>query len=87
MTKRDYRRGRRLAPLGEDGVVAMRRIVNDHAAAKVNEVFVDAFSASAFVQVYDKLNAANQAKLRGQCVGRAIDLVWGLVGRSQEAAS
>lgn len=84
MTKRDHRIKQRLAPLGDDGVAAMRHIVERHQAIKVNETLVDAFSASAFVQVHDALNPKNQKHLRGLCIGKAMDLVWRLVGRSKK---
>lgn len=86
MTKRDYRRKRRVAPIGEAGVAAMRKIVEQNQYAKINEVCVDAFSASAFVQVYDALNPTNQAKLASLCVGEAMDLVWTLLKRREGAA-
>lgn len=81
MTKRDYIRKMRMSPLGLEGVEAMRGIVERHGARKVNEVLVDAFSASAFVRVYDALSEANQEKLRGLCPGAAMEFVWRLAGR------
>lgn len=45
-----------------DPIAAFRRIVKNWQAEKVDGVLVDAFSASAIVQVYDKLNETNRAK-------------------------
>lgn len=81
MTKRDYIRKQRTSPLGLEGVQSMRDIVEEHGARKVNEVFVDAFSASAFVQVYDALNDKNQTSLRSLCPGMAMEMVWKVIKR------
>ncbi len=87
MTKQAYRKSQRVAPLGKDGAERIRRISQEHVAAKVNEVFVDAYSASAFTQVYDRVNQTNQARIEGLCVGEAMELVWRVVGRSREGAA
>jgi hypothetical protein len=42
---------------------ALRQIVTDKSAAKVNGVLVDLFTASAIMQVYDAVNNANKEKM------------------------
>lgn len=63
MSKQQYRENTRIKPIGHDGINQCREILKNHQYAKVNEVMVDGFSASAIVQVFDALNAENQAKL------------------------
>ena len=46
----------------EDKIDALRRIVAECQAGKVDGTTVDLFSASAIVSVYDSLNPENQAK-------------------------
>lgn len=83
MTKRDWIRSQRVSPMGEEGVAAFRSIV-ENGVAKVNEVLVDVYSASAFVQVYDAINERNQEKLRGMGVGQAMDTVWAVIKKQQQ---
>lgn len=55
MTKRQHIEAQRLKTIGVAGIEACRRIATE-GPTKINEVFVDAFTASAIVAVYDALN-------------------------------
>lgn len=74
MSKQDYREAQRIKPIGQAGIDACRKIVAEKQAAKVNEVMVDLFSASAIVQVYDAINEANRAKLVSFPVAKVADI-------------
>jgi len=63
MTKQEWRQEQRVKPIGVDGIAQCREIVERKQFAKVNEVMVDLFSASAIVKVYDAVNPVNQAKM------------------------
>lgn len=63
MSKATYRQEKRLSPIGKAGIEQCRKIVAERQYAKVNEVMVDGYSASAIVQVYDAINEQNRAKL------------------------
>lgn len=63
-------------PLMPDGLAVMRRIVSNHQAEKINGVMVDAFTASAFVKVYDAVDARKQEKLLSIPLGKAVEVVW-----------
>lgn len=77
MSKRDYRAAQRVKPIGASGIEACRRIMRE-GYAKVNEVMVDSFSASAIIAVYDKLNEANRAKLESLPVVKAASVCFKL---------
>ena len=62
MTKQAYRESERIKPIGTDGINQCREILTTKGYAKVNEVMVDTFSASAITQVYDALNEQNKVK-------------------------
>jgi len=47
MTKQAYREAQRVSPLGAVGLERIRQITREHQAAKVNEVLVDGYTASA----------------------------------------
>lgn len=49
-------------PIGEAGIKAIRRIAQE-GYGNVNGLFVDTYTASAIVAVYDALNDENKAKL------------------------
>ena len=68
-----------MAPVGEQGLEIMRRIRTEGQYNKVNGVTVDLFSASGFVNVYDQLNPANQAKLLAMPIEKAIRVVFALL--------
>jgi hypothetical protein len=60
--------------MGEAGLEAMRKIVAEKNAAKINECFIDLFSASAVVKVYDAVNEKNRARLLALPVGRVCEI-------------
>ena len=45
-------------------MATLRSIVDNRQAEKIHGMMVDMFTASAMVQVYDKVNDENQAKMR-----------------------
>jgi len=61
-----------------DVIAALRKIVKDHQYAKIQGVMVDAFSASAAIQIYDALNPENQRKMAGLPIKKLIAVVWKL---------
>lgn len=80
MTKRAYVEAQRIKPLGVEGIDKIRKIATE-GYAKVNEVLVDSFSASAIVAVYDALTPENQAKLLGFPVAKAADISFKLLNK------
>lgn len=78
--KEAFRRKSRVKPCGPEGLAACRKIVAERQYAKVNEVMIDLFSASALVAVADNLNAVNLEKLLAQPVGRACVISLKLCG-------
>jgi len=79
MTKQEYRYVQRRKPIGPEGIAQCRDIVNSGSYAKVNEVMVDTFSASAIIAVYDALNPINQAKMVALPVPKAASIAFGLL--------
>ena len=49
--------------LNENVIEKMREIVSKKQAMKISGVMVDMFTASAVVQIYDKVNDANKKKM------------------------
>jgi hypothetical protein len=82
MTKAAHREAKRLSPLGEEGVAAIFKIVEEQQYAKVNEVLVDLYSAGVFVAVYNRVNAESQAKLRAMPVAKAVDMCFKTLKRA-----
>lgn len=78
MSKADYRAAKRLAPMGEEGLEAMRQILAGRQRQKINEVLIDAFSASLIVQVFDRLNPVNRANLLARPVAQVADICFKL---------
>lgn len=85
MTRRVHIQEQRLKPVGTDGIEKIRKIVKE-GAAKVNEVLVDAFSASTIIAIYDAVNPANQEKLRSFPVARVADVSFKLLNKHGRAA-
>lgn len=79
MTKQAYREAKRVQPIGLAGIEQCR-VIAKQGYAKVNEVMVDAFSASAIYKVFDKLNFENQQKFAALPVGKAADVAFRLIG-------
>lgn len=61
----------------------VRKIVQDKSAAKIDGIMVDMFTASAIVQVYNKVNDANKAKMDGPNVkiGALVKIAHKVMGR------
>lgn len=59
----------------------LRQIVKDHQAMKIEGQLVDAFSASAAIQVFDALNQANQKKMASMSIGKMMQVVWRVLER------
>jgi hypothetical protein len=74
MTKKSYREDKRVSPLGVEGIAAIRRILETKQNAKVNEVLVDAFSASIMIAVFDAVNDLNKTKIMAMPLVRAFDV-------------
>lgn len=81
MSKQTYRESRRVAPLGLQGLEQIRAIIAQHQAAKVNEVLVDLFSASAIVAVFDAVNEANREKLLALPVAQVADICFKVINK------
>lgn len=60
----------------------LRKIVADKQAARVDGVLVDLFSASVAVQVYDRLNEGNRAKLGAMPVRRMVNVCLQVANRN-----
>jgi hypothetical protein len=69
--------------MGEAGLEAMRKIVAEKNAAKINECFIDLFSASAVVKVYDVVNEKNKASLLALPVGRVCEIAMQVLSNQQ----
>lgn len=60
-------------------IAAVRAIVRDHQAARIDGYIMDAYTASMLVAVYDGLKPENQAKFERLPLKRLIDIGWGAV--------
>lgn len=69
---------------GEEIYAALKKIVDEKQAAKINGVLVDLFSASAMVQVLDALNAQNRKKLLSMDVPTMHKIVFAIVNKKKE---
>lgn len=86
MTKRAHIESQRLLPVGVAGIEKIRAITKSAAAVKVNEMFVDVFSAGAIISIYDQVNPAIQEKLRSFPIGKVADLSYKILNRVGGAA-
>jgi len=59
----------------------VRKIVQDKSAAKIDGVMVDLFTASAIVQIYDKVNDANKAKMDNAKIAALANIAWKVMKR------
>ena len=59
----------------------VRKIVQDKSAAKIDGVMVDLFTASAIVQIYDKVNDANKAKMDNAKISALANIAWKVMKR------
>lgn len=83
MTRREHIEAVRASPLNEEGLAEMRRIVASRTAAKINECFIDMWSASAVVKVYDAVNEKNKARLLALPVGRVCEIAMQVLSNQQ----
>lgn len=60
---------------------AMREILKGHQHNKIEGKMVDAFSASAYVKIYDALSQPNRDKIESLPIVKAMDVVWKLINR------
>lgn len=87
MSKQAYREDQRVKPIGKAGIEKCREIVKERQNAKINEVMVDLYSASAIVQVYDNINAKSQANLEGRPVAQVCDLCFQVINKVNKGAA
>lgn len=64
-------------------VAALRNILKEGQCKVVEGKMVDTFSASAFIQVYDKVNAENKAKLESFTLAGAIGACFKLINNQR----
>jgi hypothetical protein len=64
-----------------DRLAALRTIVKDHQAARVEGLFVDVTTASMVVGIHDALNEKNQKTFAAFTLRRMVDLGWKLVSK------
>lgn len=71
----------RKGPLSpEERVAAVRKVVTEHSATRIEGLLVDATSAAAYVAVYDGLDKPeNKARLAAMDLRKAMEIVWKLV--------
>jgi hypothetical protein len=65
-------------------IAKVRDIVKTKGATKVDGFMVDTFSASAIIQIYDKVNDANKAKMDKMKVDKLADLAFKLMRKMRE---
>jgi len=65
-------------------IAKIRDIVKTKGATKVDGFMVDTFSASAIIQIYDKVNDANKAKMDKMKVDKLADLAFKLMRKMRE---
>jgi dTDP-D-glucose 4,6-dehydratase len=55
---------------------AIRQIVKQHQAAKIDGVLVDAFTASGLVKMLDNLNPQNKTRFLSVSIEQMADIMW-----------
>ena len=89
MSKQQYIEAQRLKPIGQEGIDKLREIVSGQVesmrAMKINEVFVDSYSASAIIGVYDRLSESAKEQMRSLPVVRACDVSFKVLNRGAAA--
>ncbi len=58
----------------------IRKIADEHQAAKVDGVLVDGFTASAVINVHDQLSPVNRAKFAALPLAKLVAVTWKLIG-------
>ena len=79
MTRKEHKQAARLKPIGLEGIEACRTIVREHQCAKVNEVLIDAFSASVITQIFDALSEKNRANLITRPIAQVAGICFKLI--------
>lgn len=69
MTRASYVERKRLQPVGKEGIEAIRKLREAGEARKINEVYVDTYSAGVIIAVYDVVNDTNKERLEAMNVG------------------
>lgn len=68
--------------LNEETVIDIaRRVIDKGGAEKVKGVMLDTFTASAIVQVYDKVNDSNKQKMEKMPLPKLAAAVWKILGK------
>ena len=67
-----------------DKETTLRRIVKEHQAEMIDDVMVDAFTASMLVQIIDALNEKNRKRFLNMPIVRMANMGWELIGKSNE---
>jgi hypothetical protein len=67
---------------------AICKVVEEKQARKIarsptDRVHMDLYTASAVMEVYDKLSEANKAKFAAMPIGRMVDITWKLFERAR----
>ena len=65
----------------------VKQIASKKAAKKIGGVMVDAFTASAISQIYDKVNDANKKKMEKLPITKLADLAYKMMQRREEVVS
>lgn len=81
MTKAQHRHRVRTAPMGEAGLAACREVLT-HGYRKVNEVMIDAYTASAIVQVADHLRLPARQVFISMPVAKAAEVAYRAIRRA-----
>jgi hypothetical protein len=66
-----------------DRMTQLRKIVADRQANRVEGLFVDGFTASAVVQVFDACNEHNKALLLSFPLRKMVAVVWKVVNKQK----
>ena len=61
----------------------MRDIVDNKQAKKIKGTMVDLFTASAVVQIYDKVNDSNKSKMEKLPLPKLVDLAYKIMKREE----
>lgn len=81
MTKRAHIESQRILPMGETGLQSIHNLLAGHHVTKVNECFIDAFTASAIVLIYNALNDTNKTKLLTLPVVKVADICFSVINK------
>lgn len=71
----------------EERIAKFREIVGRHQHAKIDGAGIDAFSASAVVQVYDALSDANKARYAAMPAAKMVNMAYKMMAKGRGEAS